>query len=554
MKHWRMMALAIVCAMVALPAAARIDYDARIGENEILTPAPGPAPVLNGPRVYGARPGKPFIYRIPCQGERPMRFEVVGLPASITLDPATGVLGGTTPATKGEYAMTFKAANSLGTAERPFTLVVGDTIALTPPTGFNTWGGYMLDVTDAVMRSAADIFVEKGLADLGYQYLGIDDGWQSFDRDLIAGNMDLYARAGMDTDRTKGFFEKLLSRAQTLPMNSFIGPARDAQGRPIPNPGFPDMKAMTDYIHSLGLKAGLYSTPGPLTCQGLVGSFENEQTDAKTYAEWGFDLLKYDQCSAQYLLKSWLTNHTYPELWKPMADALAAQDRDILYNLCQYGKEDPWTWAPGYGIQSWRISGDLNHGVQVGNDLYFTLALRMAGELRDFSKPGQWNDPDFIYIHYLKDTRDKDGPPREIPLGTNQRYQYVTLWSVVCAPFFISCDLSKIDDFTLGLLRNNEIFNVNQDEAGHVAEIIRNENGEVVLLKRLADGSKVVAVFNRDAEAEKTVRVGWTELGLNGAQTVRDLWRQKNIGQDADGIAVRLSPHGSAALLLQTGI
>ena len=150
---------------VALAAGT---YDARIAAGEILTPKPAPAPRLNGPTIYGARPGKVFLYRIPCQGVRPIRFEVTGLPAGLTVDADTGIITGTVPATKGDYAMTFTARNGHGSATRPFQLVVGDKLALTPPTGWNSWGGYMLFVSDAVMRQAADVLVNRGLADVGF--------------------------------------------------------------------------------------------------------------------------------------------------------------------------------------------------------------------------------------------------------------------------------------------------------------------------------------------------------------------------------------------------
>jgi alpha-galactosidase len=303
------------------------------------------------------------------------------------------------------------------------------------------------------------------------------------------------------------------------------------------------MKAMCDYIHSYGLLAGLYSTPGPVTCQNFAGSYEHQEQDAGEYARWGFDLLKYDQCSGGRILnrmKQEDPEFTVDRFWKPMTEYLREQDRDILFNLCQYGNEDPWTWAPGLGIQSWRIGGDLNHHV----DTYFKQAMRIATDLRKYSKPGQWNDPDFMYIHRIKDVLKMNEPSEEIPLSTNQRYQYVTLWSIICAPFFFSCDINEIDDFTISLLGNADVVNINQDELGHVAEVIRDTAGETVMLKRLADGSGVLAVFNRDGSDDKIVDVSWEEMGRAGKQKVFDVWRQKDMGAFRDGISVQLSPDG----------
>jgi alpha-galactosidase len=322
-------------------------------------------------------------------------------------------------------------------------------------------------------------------------------------------------------------------------------------GNILPNGKFPDMKAMTDYIHSHGLKAGIYSSPGFQTCQEWAGSYGHESADADQYAKWGFDLLKYDQCSGGAFLKRLRTNvpgFQTKHFWAPMSNFLRSQNRDILFNLCQYGQDSPWKWAPELGIQSWRTGGDLNHNV----NNYFINALRIATELREYNKPGQWNDPDFMYIHRIKDVAKMGEPSVEIKLDTNQRYQYVTLWSIVCAPFFFSCDIEHIDDFTVSLLGNADVLNINQDELCHTAEVIRNDDKkETVMLKKLANGSKVVAIFNRDAQNEATITVKWQEIGGAGKGEVFDVWRQKSLGAKKDGISVQLSPNGVGLFLLK---
>ena len=228
------------------------------------------------------------------------------------------------------------------------------------------------------------------------------------------------------------------------------------------------------------------------------------------------------------------------DFWEPMVKFLKIQKRDIFYNLCQYGQEEPWTWAPGLGIQSWRIGGDLNHNV----DTYFTQALRISKDFREYSKPGQWNDPDFMYIHKLTDALKMMDPVRDISLNTNQRYQYVTLWSIVTAPFFFSCNISEIDVFTTRLLANADVLNVNQDELGHVGEVVRESNNEVVIMKKLHNGSKAIAVFNRDSEREKTIEVTWEEIGECCKKPVYDVWRQKVVGVMEGGMKVNLSADG----------
>lgn len=515
------------CALV--PAAT---YDARITDKQILTPAPPAAPRINGPAVYGARPAKQFLYRIPCQGQRPMRFQVEGLPEGLALDPATGILTGRTPAAHGAYAMTVTARNNQGSATRRFSLVVGDKLALTPPVGWNSWGGYMLTMSDQVMRQAADLIVARGLADVGFQYVSIDDCWMRVSQESFD------TRKPAKIEQHKGFN-----------FDGIIGATRDAQGNILPNRNFPDMKAMTDYIHAYGLKAGLYSSPGPYTCQNFEGSLGHERQDADQYARWGFDLLKYDQCSGGAVLaklKKEKPGFKTPNFWRPMAEAIQAQDRDILFNLCQYGQDDPWTWAPALGMQTWRTGGDLNHHVET----YFQQALRLATDLRAYSKPGQWNDPDYLYIHKIRDFKRMVAPTVEIPLDTNQRYQYVTLWAVIAAPFFFSCDMDAIDDFTIGLLANADVLAVNQDELGRVAQVVRRTAGEVVMVKNLAGGARTVALFNTDAAREAEIRLEPAWLGEPAPAAVFDAWRQRPVGNLKGGDTVRLSPNGVALFIV----
>lgn len=514
----------VFCGHIIL--ASGQPYDARTGEKEILTPHPLREPRINGPKIYGARPGKEFIYRIPCQGERPVEFEVKGIPQGINLDPGKGILTGKAPAQKGEYTMTVTARNKFGKTSRLFTLIVGEKIALTPPTGWNSWGGHMIHVTDETIRKAAEVFETRGLADAGFQYIGIDDCW-------MRTSPEMYANRSENTKNKHRGFD----------YTGITGEIRDPAGNILPNVNFPDMKALTDYIHSFGLKAGLYSTPGPTTCQNFAGSYDHEEQDARQYARWGFDLLKYDQCSAGKIinqLKKESPGFTADQFWKPMSDYLLKQERDILYNLCQYGQDEPWKWASGLSIPTWRIGGDLNVRVNT----YFDQALRIAVDLREYSKPGQWNDPDFMYIHRIKSARDMAGPSVEIPLNTNQRYQYVTLWTIISAPFFFSCDINEIDDFTIGLLSNADVVNINQDELGHVAKVVRNASSQTVMVKELADGSKALAVFNRDPEKEAVVEVKWEEIGGRSRKKVYDVWRQKDLGVYKKDFAVRLSPDG----------
>jgi alpha-galactosidase len=512
-------------------------YDARAKDWEILTPAAPAAPRINGPKIYGTGTDKHFIYRIPAEGIRPMTFTAEGLPPGLTLDSETGIISGRTPLEKGKYHIVFTATNGLGKDTRDFQLVVEGKLALTPPMGWNSWGGHMLMVDQELFQRVADIMVEKGLADVGFQFISIDDCWMKIDPELYESRRAYYDR-----------------NAPGYPFEQVVGPTRDECGNILPNSRFPDMKGMVDYIHSHGLKAGIYSGPGPLTCQNYVSSYGYEAQDARQFADWGFDLLKYDMCSFRDIMSE--LNTVLPEgspdiseitIWHPMTEFLAQQDRDIQYNLCQYGRQDPWLWAPKINIQSWRIGGDLNHNVHN----YFKDALRIINEYRDYSNPGHWNDPDFMYIGKIHNARRKMDPPQDIPLSSNERYQYVSLWSIISAPYFFSANMDELDDFTISLLRNADLANVNQDELGHVAEIVREDTDHIVLMKKLVDGSVVAGILNTNPENDKVFELKWEEIGMSGKRSVRDLWRQKELGIINNSISVNVSANGVALLKVE---
>lgn len=229
----------------------------------ILTPKPSPKPRINGAKVVGCRPGRPFLFAVPATGDRPMTFSARGLPAGLQLDAMTGIITGAVQ-TRGDYVVTLRAKNKLGKADRKLTIRCGNTIALTPPMGWNSWNCFASAVTAEKVNAAADAMIQSGLVNHGWTYINIDDFWE---------------KNPGSQDPTLG------------------GPGRDAEGRMVPNPRFPDLKALCDYVHARGLKIGIYSSPGPTTCGGCLGSFDHELLDAQSYAAWGIDYLKYDWCS-----------------------------------------------------------------------------------------------------------------------------------------------------------------------------------------------------------------------------------------------------------------
>jgi alpha-galactosidase len=346
---------------------------------EILTPKPGPAPALHNALVFGARPGHPFLYRIPCTGTRPITFSAKNLPASLKLDPQTGIITGTTPAKPGDYLVQFEARNARGRDRRNFKIVAGDTLALTPPMGWNDWYTHYHRITDKLMREAADAMIASGMADVGYNYVNIDDCWMT------------------RPDSTDP---------------ALNGPARDASGAILPNKNFPDMKALADYIHSKGLKAGLYTSPGPLTCARYTGSYQHEEADAKKFAEWGYDFLKYDLCSYRRIpgyTQSSLEDNQKP--YRLMGSILKKLDRDIVYNLCQYGYSEVWKWGGEVDGHCWRTTGDLGLEKDTRLPGFYSIAFKNA-EHFEHARPGQWNDPDYLLIGSVGNARRQDEPPQ----------------------------------------------------------------------------------------------------------------------------------------------
>lgn len=508
--------------------------DARISGREVLTPPPGPSPRLNLPEVYGVRPGRPVIYRIPTTGLRPIRFRAEHLPETLYLDPAEGILRGRAPGTPGRYTVTLHAENGQGRDARQLTLVVGDRIALTPPMGWNHWYTHYHFITDAKIRQAADNMVRSGMADVGYAYVGIDDCWMRITPESIEKTMS----ASRQTPSTG------------LDVDAVAGPVRDAEGRILPNRNFPDMRALTDHIHAHGLKAGIYSSPGPRTCQEFEGSHGHESLDMETYAAWGFDLLKYDWCKYsevfQALPKDRQNDAARQAPYRLVGPLLAGQDRDIVLNLCQYGMADVWKWGHEVG-QSWRIGGDLGWNLTKGG-VY--ASARKTLELREFNGPSSWNDPDYLILGKWVSPFDKAKPPAPVPLTPEEQYSYMSLWCLMACPLFFSGDMGDLDAFTRGLLCNPEMIAVNQDRLGRCATPVRMEDDAWILKKELADGSLVVGWFDLANQGDRELTVTLEDLGLRIPEQARDLWRQKELGIIADRLTVQLGPRGCAVLRL----
>ena len=482
----------------------------------ILTPPAPATPRINGADVFGVRPGSPFLFTIAATGERPMTFSAEHLPRGLKLDAETGRITGMLKE-KGQFVVTLHAKNSLGAAERKFRIVCGDQIALTPPMGWNSWNCFAGAVSEDKVKSAADAMVKSGLINHGWTYINVDDFWQNH-RD---------------------------SKDPTL-----HGPFRDAQGLVVPNARFPDMKGLADYIHSLGLKAGLYSSPGPWTCGGCTGSWRHERQDAETYAKWGFDYLKYDWCSYGGIAAGKDPNAKGIPLWngsatdpvgaiypyKIMGQYLRDQPRDIVFSLCQYGMADVWKWGGSVQGNSWRTTGDITDTWRSMSGIGFH-----QDKCAPYAKPGNWNDPDMLIVGQVG-----WGNLHPTRLTPDEQYTHISLWCLLSAPLLIGCDMTKLDDFTLSLLSNDEVLALDQDALGKEATCVYT-NGDVrVYEKELADGGRALGFFNLGSEPV-TEKFPLASLGMTGEQHVRDLWRQKDLADvDAgDGIMPHAIPaHG----------
>jgi len=479
-------------------------------EPGILTPPPGPKPKINGAKVYGARPGHPFLYTIPATGTRPMTFSAKGLPKGLKLDASSGRIAGAA-ARKGDYVVTLRAKNVAGSAERRFKIVIGDTLALTPPMGWSTWYSARVAISDASVRAQADAMVSSGLIQHGYAYVNIDDGWN-----IKPGSAD--------------------------PVIG--GPVRDEKGNLRPNKNFPDMKGMCDYVHGKGLKIGIYIGPGPLTCAGFEASYQHEEQDARQFAAWGFDFLKYDLCSYQKLIKDPKSSEEHKQPYRLMGDILRKLDRDFVFNLCQYGRGNVWEWGREVGGHFWRTAGDVGGG---WNNVT-RFGYGQAG-MEKWAGPGGWNDPDNINIGYIYQRVPGGSKLAPTTLTPNEQYTWMSLWSLMAAPLVFGGDMIKLDDFTLNILTNDEVIDIDQDTLGKQGAPVSKTGDLEVWARDLEGGSKAVGMFNR-GERETEISARWSDLGITGAYVARDVWRQKDLGKFENEFKAKVGRHGAALVKL----
>jgi len=349
-------------------------------------------------------------------------------------------------------------------------------LARTPPMGWNSWNKFASRVDDATVRNIADAMATNGMKEAGYLYVNIDDTWEA---------------------------------------------GRDAQGNILTNKKFPDMKALADYVHSKGLKLGIYSSPGPNTCAGYEGSYGYEAQDARTYAAWGIDYLKYDWCGARTLY----TDEEMPAIYQIMGDALLKTKRPIVYSLCQYGRLDVWKWGADAGGNLWRTTGDIRDAWDSMTRIGFS-----QNELAPWAKPGHWNDPDML----------------EIGNGAMSESEYKThmsLWCILAAPLLAGNDLRNVSPEVLAILTNREVIAIDQDKLGKQGKQVWKSGDQEIWTRPLSGGAQALAFFNRSSEPAK-VTVRWADIGIEGKRRLRDLWLHQDIDWPGPEYSLTVPGHG----------
>lgn len=464
--------------------------------NYILTPQSPKTPRINGASVFGVRSGSPFLFKVAATGLKPMRYTATHLPEGLVINESTGIIAGKTQ-TKGDFKVLLTVENPLGKDSRTLTIKVGDLLALTPPMGWNSWYSWGIGVTDEKVRMSAKALLEKGLIDHGWVYINVDDGWQN--------------------------------------------PKRAKDSTVIANEKFPDMKLLSDWLHGNGLKFGIYSSPGTLTCGGYMGSLNNEKIDAEIYNKWGVDYLKYDWCSYDDKVINDTSLVVYQKPYKLMQTFLREQPRDIVYSLCQYGLKNVWKWGASVDGNCWRTTNDIKDNWESVVSIGFNHP-----ELYNYAQPGHWNDPDMLVVGKVGLWAGKPVPTQ---LSADEQYSQMSLWCLLSAPLLIGGDLGGLDDFTLNLLTNDEVLAIDQDALGKPAQQKIKTDKYQVWVKELEDGNIAIGVFNMSDDYQD-IHFNFSDLDIKENCSVRDLWIQQNIVPLSNGYSCKVASHGVSLVKL----
>jgi alpha-galactosidase len=373
---------------------------------------------------------------------------------------------------------------------------IAPTLVKTPPMGWNSWNHFARRVTEQDVKNAADALVSSGMRDAGYIYVNIDDTWEG---------------------------------------------KRDATGMLHANDKFPDMKGLGDYLHARGLKFGIYSSPGTITCARFAASYGHEQQDADLYASWGVDYLKYDLCSYGILMDAAATDHPdqpnianqmMQDAYAKMRRALDHTGRPIILSLCQYGQDDVWKWGASVGGNLWRTTGDINDTY----DRMATIGFGQAG-LAPFAGPGHWNDPDMLEVG--------NGH-----MSLDEYRTHMSLWAILAAPLLAGNDLSQMSAETKSLLMNKDVIAIDQDALGKQGDRLSKNGDHEIWTRQLSGGAIAVGFFNRST-AVLPLQVNLSDIGLKPAHEIHDVWGGATIAPHKDAVTANLPAHGVVLLIIK---
>lgn len=522
-----------------------LNYDATIEGKQILTPVLAETPQINGATIFGVRPGKPFFYRVAVSGSKPITYAAKGLPDGVTIDPVSGWITGRAPQKAGSYKVALMASNNKGKTKQNFILKVGETIALTPPMGWNSWYAQSEGVSEKAIREMAIAMVEKGLDQFGFTYINIDDCWM-----------------GLRDPKTKA-----------IQANSKFG----------------DMKAMVNFVNSKGLKLGIYSTAWMSTFAGFIGgtgpNAEGDYSefklpdslitipsqffgrhpsstkrgiaqvgpywfidkDAKQFADWGIDYVKYDwvegplekQKNGEFKRNEVGFLKKTDSITSRFFNDFRSLDRDIVISLSPNIPKEEDALTSKY-CNLWRLTKDIK---SVWADLTRPFGEEMIDRYK-LTRPGLYGDLDMLQIGPLGKPNRAEKVFVPSPLTPSEQYFQVTLWSILTQPLLLSCNIPTMDAFDLNLVKNHEVLAVNQDPLVKQGYRIENKAGDYeIWAKDLADGSKALAFFNL-SNKEQTLSITAEKIGKKGV--IRDLWRQKDIGTLKGNFSVKVNAHGTA--------
>lgn len=430
-------------------------------------------PTFNYPRAVGGFPDKAFLFSIPVSGERPMKYAADNLPKGLLLDEEKGIISGKV-SNEGEYKVEISVENKHGICVEEIYIKIGDQLCLTPPMGWNSWNVFTDEINETLLLEIADAMIESGMKDYGYQYINIDDFWHANER--------------------------------------------AADGKPqVDKEKFPNgMKFIADYLHERGLKLGIYSCAGRLTCGKCFGSDTFEEIDANTYAEWGVDLLKYDYCFAPQWKK------TAKERYTKMGNALRNTDRAIVYSICEWGLRQPWQWGKKAKGNYWRITPDIFDywkGYHIWQKSVHTI-VKKAEKVDKHSHVDAWNDLDMLIVGNYGKGKATSHHGKYKGLEDYQYVSHMALWSLFKSPLLSSNNLKEINQKSKEILMNRDLIKINQDELAAPVELISKRNGLRIYKRQLSDGEVVFAFYNYKNKTKQIDLNDFSYLDLKKSKSV----------------------------------